>query len=330
MIHPIVQKNFFEIHEKNNFIMIQGSSAAQNDLMRIVLDDIQKNTSALGSPGGTVAHCVASFLEFAGAGTIILLGQDLAYPGGKTHAEESFDGLDLDKEEFEKKIMARDMVTVEDVHGGTVQTDKAFSVFIEQFEGFAEMYKNKFTLVDATEGGAKIKNTKIMTLRDAIDTYMKEFTDPGFTAGIIEQAKSQGFLFNENEQTKIKHTLEKMLAECKNIIELTDDALEKGQRVLKLYRFNRIPTAKELDKPFTAFRISVEEITKNKMMHEVLASSWVSSVQEEIAFRNDEETEEYFYTRVTSYLLAQQKEGAEVLSEALKETIEKLKAEGDC
>lgn len=103
-----------------------------------------------------------------GITTIILVGQDLAYTNNKSHADGTF------KEKMKEEDTSR-FIMVEGNYEEKVPTPPSFEVFINWYnkyiEGCSEYWKNKgkqFRVINATEGGAKIKGTEIMTLKEAI------------------------------------------------------------------------------------------------------------------------------------------------------------------
>ena len=116
----------------------------------------------MGFSCANVAHAV---LEAAGCDPIILIGQDLAYTDDKQHSEEAHAVFESDNQ-----VAAEGpYVWTEDINGNPVKTSRTFNLFREYFERKTDL--NMHTLVDATEGGAKIQGSKIMTFRDAIDQY---------------------------------------------------------------------------------------------------------------------------------------------------------------
>lgn len=116
----------------------------------------------MGMSCANVAHAV---LEQAGCDPIILIGQDLAYTDNKKHSEDAHAAFEDDNNIDDKK----DYLWTEDIYGNQVKTTTVFNLFREYFERRTE--DKRSTLIDATEGGAKIKGSKIMTFREAIDQY---------------------------------------------------------------------------------------------------------------------------------------------------------------
>lgn len=121
--------------------------------------------------GGSVATNAFSLLYKLGITTIILVGQDLAYTNHRSHADGT----------FQEKMKMEDTSNFEMVEGNyeeKVPTRPDFKFFLEWYvdyiKGCKERTKN-FRVINATEGGAKIAGTEIMTLHEAIEeTCVKE------------------------------------------------------------------------------------------------------------------------------------------------------------
>lgn len=115
-----------------------------------------------GMSCATLAYAVA---EIAGCNPIILIGQDLAYTDNKKHS--SFTHTEF---EGENNAEESDGLLVEDINGNMIPTDKFYNLFRYWFEDKATA-NTEVQLIDATEGGAKIKGSTIMTLEEAIEKY---------------------------------------------------------------------------------------------------------------------------------------------------------------
>jgi len=132
--------------------------------------------------GITVAHSCFYLAEFVGADPIVLIGQDLCYPGAVSHAEGAANrrrlaiGIDdngrqyllrFDENNGIEKI--EPLLWAEDINGELVPTSPDMYSYITHF---GEMIKaSSAHCIDATEGGARIEGTQIMTLRQVIDEY---------------------------------------------------------------------------------------------------------------------------------------------------------------
>ena len=121
--------------------------------------------ASLGHSCATAAYAVA---RKAGCDPVILIGQDLAYTDDKKHSDRVHsDSFQTDNELTEEEKESKDL-WVEDIYGGKVRTSETFNLFRHYFEDAALA---KGTMIDATEGGALIRGTKVMTLKEAIERY---------------------------------------------------------------------------------------------------------------------------------------------------------------
>lgn len=117
----------------------------------------------MGFSCSTVAHAV---LDQMGCEPIIHIGQDLALTGNKRHSENSKvfknnDVNEVSEEEWE--------ASAEDIYGNQIRTTDTLNLFRHTMEDM--ILASGKEVIDATEGGAKIKGTKIMTFQEAIDQY---------------------------------------------------------------------------------------------------------------------------------------------------------------
>jgi len=119
--------------------------------------------------GGSVANTAFSFAKELGFKNIILMGQDLGFPGNKHHAEDAFE----DEEDANEND--KDYFYVESIDGGEVLTRTDMDAYRLWFEETIQL-SPEINVIDATEGGALIKGTEIITIREAIDKYCPKGT----------------------------------------------------------------------------------------------------------------------------------------------------------
>ncbi len=151
--------------------------------------------------GGSVATSLISNFIFWNFKRIILVGQDLALTGNKEHAGESVQDLDDSKATYEY---------VDAIGGGKVLTRRDFLTYCRWIESTAGICTD-IDFIDASEGGAMKKNTRVMSLEEAIDTYCVDEYD------INQIINSAPTYFNENSNEKIKATLRDMITNLNKI-----------------------------------------------------------------------------------------------------------------
>lgn len=108
----------------------------------------------------SVAHLALHSALLMGGNPISFVGLDLGFS----------DGVD------EERIRKEDLLPVPGTTQETVYVNPDFMVMLDKFE---QMFMGKeTTFIDATEGGAKIRNTVVMTLQDTIAQYCHDKIPP--------------------------------------------------------------------------------------------------------------------------------------------------------
>lgn len=174
--------------------------------------------------GGSVANNAVSAAYKMGMNPIVLVGQDLAYSrDGHTHATGTH---------YENNIISgneqRGYFWIKANEGGQVQTDRAFYLYLRWFETWFKEFPDR-DYINATEGGAFIEGTKIMTLREVVNQYCTAPVDvqqiirneqQSFTAPSLKSLLQQLQIQKKKLETAILHTtkaiteLDKLEAAC--------------------------------------------------------------------------------------------------------------------
>ncbi len=117
--------------------------------------------------GGSVATVCFQIGVNLGFKTIILIGQDLAFTDTKAHAGMGT----LTEQDLPFHLMA-----VDAYNGGKIMTRSDFKSYIDWYNLKIPELKEQ-TVINATEGGAKLNGAVQMTLQEAVDTYCKKECD---------------------------------------------------------------------------------------------------------------------------------------------------------
>lgn len=115
--------------------------------------------------GPSVANVTFDLARQLGGNPIIFVGQDLAFTDNKTHAAGTV--YQEARREYAGSVFE---IFVEDVYGNQVLSSSALVSFLRWFEQEIKRTEDK-TIIDATQGGAKIKGTQIMDLSDVSKKY---------------------------------------------------------------------------------------------------------------------------------------------------------------
>ncbi|HVJ50750.1 motility associated factor glycosyltransferase family protein [Desulfitobacterium sp.] len=156
--NPVIDPRSVNLFKHNMFIF-GGGEFYQSELAR----DMGYGLLPVGL---SVTHFAFMFALYIGAPAILLVGQDLAYGSeGRTHSSGSvYDEIkvDLDKE--------NDVVYLEGYYGGEVPSSLSWKLFRDWYEIYLERFPS--LLINCTEGGAKIKGTLQLPLKEALEQYV--------------------------------------------------------------------------------------------------------------------------------------------------------------
>jgi len=175
--------------------------------------------------GTSVAHLAFGFARLVKAEPIIFIGQDLAYsPEGYSHGH----GVSVNKKVDFSKVEA----WVEGYDGQKLPSTRIWKNFLTWFE--TAIAETGALCIDATEGGARIKGTEIMTLKEAIAAYCRNSR--------VEPLKN----VIQRQDVNVKNDLENILQAFSELIDYFNklsnravEGLELLGRVEKKTNFNK-------------------------------------------------------------------------------------------
>ncbi|MBI9074757.1 MAG: motility associated factor glycosyltransferase family protein [Desulfatibacillum sp.] len=159
--------------------------------------------------------------KLMGCDPIILVGNDLAQdPNGLTHAAGNAFGT-------KQSTFTGNTFTVPGNLGEDVVTCEIWYKCMKDYEARFATYEG--TVINATEGGARIVGTKVMPLAQAIDTYCTEEFGPRDRAlSIVSKAKgSNPAKENLHVLKEWKENSETAIARCKQGLEIVGPLLRK-------------------------------------------------------------------------------------------------------
>ena len=175
------------------------------------------------SCGGSVATSLFSLLYKIGIQTIILVGQDLAYTDNKSYANGTFHDV-IEEEDTSKFMMVKGNFEEK------VPTQPNLKLFLDWYNRYIEGIKERdkgFRVINATEGGAFIRNTEIMTLREAIEQECNK------SVNIQECLERLPLMLNEEAQ---KWSVEYLKSLSKEFKTIKNDARKLRNLYYKLYK----------------------------------------------------------------------------------------------
>lgn len=264
----VVKKNharhFYEVDE-------------QSYLTRII-EKIGKDTIQLPT-GGSVANNALSLLYEMGFRTIILVGQDLAYPGGVEHAEAAY-GKGNDKIDTNKKKY----IEVEDNFGNMVMTEANMNIYRKWMENYIAAYDD-LKVINATEGGAKIAGTKFITLSEAIERYCKK----DFEAKQLFDIEPY---FTEEERKQFAGEIRKIpekIEELGQLIQETQKLYRKVDSLNGKGKHNSMQMKKAMDE-IAAYNEKIDESFVSCMLQAYVAQTDYEIQGELLKYKENEST----------------------------------------
>lgn len=140
------------------------------------------------SSGPSVANVSWHLAHVLGLNPIVLVGQDLAFTDGKTHAAGAAHARTVALESGDGRVQ---YITTEGIDGSTVFTNSPMYSMKVWFEQRLVNASDGTMTIDATEGGARISGTTIMTLKEALETYCRESFNPYDTIMSVHRAQKE-------------------------------------------------------------------------------------------------------------------------------------------
>ncbi len=164
------------------------------------------------SSGGSVAHTAFSLARRWGCNPIVLVGQDLSFPGGKVYCDSNVDGAttaevsddgtslvvkgwsdgyaNLDSIAGRRETPSEPALRIPaNGGGGEVVTSTVFALFRRWFIDTATELEET-DLFNCTEGGAHIDGFNHISLREFIDTQLSEVEPRDIAAEFAELGRS--------------------------------------------------------------------------------------------------------------------------------------------
>ena len=180
--------------------------------------------------GGSVATNAFSLLHKIELNTIILVGQDLAYTNNRAYADGTF-------EEKMQEVNTKGMSMVEGNYEDKVPTAPDLKRFLDWYNYIIPAIKEinpDFCVINATEGGAKITGTEIMTLKEAIKQKCKKKIN-------IRECLDQlnPMLDHEQRQWAVEY-LKSFPDECRRLEAQAKKIKKSYQKIDKICRRKRI------------------------------------------------------------------------------------------
>lgn len=247
-----------KLHKGKKFFYVSGSEFEAHVLLK--LSEKEKcDRSLFNLPtGGSVATSAYSLGIFMGSHTVILVGQDLAMTGNKTHADGTFqdkmETIDTESGEY---------FEVESIDGGKVLTRSDLKLYLDWFEKSIKEWGHP--TIDATEGGALIHGSKVMTLKKAIQKYCKREFNVKWHIDHVRK-----LFLKENQKIALDYFAESA-NKLQEVKKKAEEGLKNYEKLEKAVKKSSI-SDKELQKIFKKIKKTNNYMEKDYMAETVIDS----------------------------------------------------------
>lgn len=186
--------------------------------------------------GGSVAHFCMGLAVYMGCSIAIFIGQDLAYTNEKFQAEGTYAGeidelkyrYENNKEEWNKD--KNYSLYVKDIYGDKVRTSSVLNSYREEFEDLIDNL-SEIKFINSTEGGAHIRGTDVMDLKDSIKLYSPEVLNKN-----LEEILGSKIAIDEDEFSKKMFGI---IDKLEIIRKACEEGLGYSDKMLHFYKDNK-------------------------------------------------------------------------------------------
>lgn len=257
---PDLSHRVMDIVNGNKLIYGTGDFKLYDSLIR------QYGKSPITIPvGGSVATFAFGFARSMGFKRTILVGQDLALTEGKVYSG-GWENKRAEAEEFEHLMVPGNVEEMVETRGDFYIYLIWFNQAVKEAEGYMEV-------INATEGGAKIEGTKVMTLQEAVHSYCTTECD---VSAIFEAAD---YIFPQDNLGEVYNILEKKKQEIRRLKKTAKEASEAARRCIVLTK--RGDSGKE-------FKEKNKILSRTgKLFDEDVAASLVNKYTESLLLQQD-------------------------------------------
>lgn len=244
-------------------------------LNRIIIEETGKSGVQLPT-GGSVANNGLSLLMQMGFKTIILVGQDLAYPNLQLHTKAAYsnDNNTISPEQNE-------YVLVEDVHGNLVYTQKNMNIYRKWMEQYIAGYPD-IDVINVSKCGANIAGTRQISIRECINQYTLSIESDNLWKTVVP-------FFEEKEQTKLMARIERIPVVMDKLEGMIDDGLCLYQDMESIYLENDFVKIKELLNKAVEVTSQIESIAESALLRAYMIEKHYA-MQEKIYKYSEEDT----------------------------------------
>jgi len=255
--------------------------------------------------GYSVAMTCLGLALSMGCDPIVFIGQDLSFAGGRSHVSGSI------YEETDQEKRVEKLYEVDGNYGEKVLTNMVFMSMLRNLEGTIAVVEGGRTFINATEGGARIRGTQVLSLRQAIDRYMTKDEGVRYRIRAIFDSHDPA-----RDYDNLLDRLRDIDSDLQELGSIAGEAVGLSRRLAKLYAYG-LPAAKPLEKIKKGFTRADGRLLKKWQANLLLQrAAYPVHVQ---TFADNVDRHEELGERERGQMVAAQ---SETFYHGLKETIE--------
>ena len=182
------------------------------------------------APGPSAGNYAFRILRYLGCDPIILIGQDLALDeSGKTHASGDPYGDEQD-------VYKTQPIMVEGNYTDQLPSNPILKMFHYGYE--CDVADTSVTVVNATEGGAKIAGTILKTFSEAIEDHLKEPIDSALRAdlSVSDYLQSKIISPSADQVSKDFQTFKDRLNKAIEFLDEVDEVIETAAQAAEDFK----------------------------------------------------------------------------------------------
>jgi hypothetical protein len=217
---------------------------------------VDKGTVRSGKSSANLAFCMLNFMGFK---KVVLIGQDLAFDGDKTHVE----GASHSIKGMKASPKIKEEMWVKGNYKEKIKTIQTWYNFLKYYE--SDIHQFDIDVINATEGGAYINGTRLKTFKSVIKEDLATEID-------VEKTIQEGIdKFSEEQKEKDKEIVLNIIDNTYNFSEeifkycyKNINKIEKFIKEFKKYKKEDLVDKEYLYNPvINEFKIFVNDINKN-------------------------------------------------------------------
>ena len=244
--------------------------------------------------GGSIANTALALAHWLKAGTILLIGQDLAYTNKKAYAAGSA------HEEENLIVTESGYIETTDIYGNQIYTRSQFLTYKNWFEDYVKLKLKDIKIFNCTEGGLNIEGIPNLSFADAIDLYCNDIYDIERIIGnSLNEKSTLDEEFLNRKMDEYKKQLEEAIELSRKRLEKITEIIEKQIYDIDQYDENvdeiLLLTSQIEDLEF--FKVFIENT--GKMYHEAITRS--TNQQLEVTKESGERKKSVLHGLFTQY-----------------------------